>query len=124
VRELTGGHGVPVVFDGVGKATFERSIECLSEFGMLVSFGNASGAVPPVELFELTPKCLYLTRPTLRTHVARRADLVAAAEAVFGMVTRGALRIAAQHSLPLREAAAAHRLLEGRRTIGSLWLQP
>jgi NADPH2:quinone reductase len=125
VRELTGGKGVPVVYDSVGQATFERSLDCLAPLGMLVSFGQSSGSIPPVNLGILSQKgSLYVTRPTLMTYTAARGDLVAAARELFEVVASGAVRIEVNQRFPLREAAAAHRALEGRRTTGSTILQP
>jgi len=125
VREITGGKGVPVVYDSVGQATFERSLNCLAPFGMLVSFGQSSGQIPPVDLGILSRKgSLYITRPTLMTYTAERADLVAAANELFEVVQSGAVRIEINQQFPLREAAEAHRALEGRRTTGSTLLLP
>ncbi len=125
VRTLTGGAGVPVVYDSVGKATFEGSLDCLAPLGLMVSFGNASGPVPPVNLAVLSQKgSLFLTRPTLATYVARREDLLAAAAELFAVVASGAVKIHIGHRYPLAEAAAAHRALEGRTTTGSIVLRP
>ena len=125
VREITGGKGVPVVYDSVGQATFERSLECLAPMGMLVSFGQSSGKIPPVDLGILSQKgSLYITRPTLMTYTAERADLVASANELFDVVQRGAVRIEINQRFPLRDAAEAHRALEGRRTTGSTLLLP
>jgi NADPH2:quinone reductase len=125
VRELTGGKGVPVVYDSVGQSTFEKSLDCLAPLGMLVSFGQSSGAIPPVNLGILSQKgSLYVTRPTLMTYTAARSDLVAAAKELFEVVASGAVRIEVNQRFPLREAAAAHRALEGRKTTGSTILQP
>ena len=125
VREITGGKGVPVVYDSVGQATFERSLECLAPMGMLVSFGQSSGKIPPVDLGILSQKgSLYVTRPTLMTYTAERADLVASANELFDVVQRGAVRIEINQRFPLHDAAEAHRALEGRRTTGSTLLLP
>jgi NADPH:quinone reductase len=125
VREITGGKGVPVVYDSVGQATFERSLDCLAPMGMLVSFGQSSGKIPPVDLGILSQKgSLYVTRPTLMTYTAERADLVASANELFDVVQRGAVRIEVNQRFPLRDAAEAHRALEGRRTTGSTLLLP
>ena len=125
VRELTEGKGVPVVYDSVGKDTFEISLKCLRPFGLLVSFGNASGPVPPVELGVLAQHgSLYLTRPTLATHIAERADLLAMAEDLFATVRSGTVRIAISQRYQLRDAAQAHRDLEARKTTGSGILLP
>jgi NADPH2:quinone reductase len=125
VREITGGAGVPVVYDAVGAATFEGSLDCLSPFGLMVSFGNASGVVPPFNIANLSLKgSLFLTRPTLMHYTAKRADLVATANELFEMVGSGAIRIAVQQRYPLAQAAAAQRALEGRQTTGSIVLLP
>jgi NADPH:quinone reductase len=125
VREITGGKGVPVVYDSVGQATFERSLDCLAPLGMLVSFGQSSGKIPPVDLGILSQKgSLYVTRPTLMTYTAERADLLAAANELFEVVQSGAVRIEINQRFPLRDAAEAHRALESRRTTGSTLLLP
>jgi NADPH2:quinone reductase len=125
VREITGGKGVPVVYDSVGQATFERSLDCLAPRGMLVSFGQSSGKIPPVDLGILSQKgSLYVTRPTLMTYTAERADLLATAKELFEVVQSGAVRILINQRFPLREAAEAHRALESRRTTGSTLLLP
>jgi len=125
VRAITGGAGVPVVYDSVGKATFESSLDCLAPFGLMVTYGNASGQVAPVAPALLGQKgSLSLSRPSVFHHVARRADLVAAADAVFGMLAEGRLEVAVGGTWPLAEVAEAHRALEGRRTTGSLVLLP
>jgi NADPH2:quinone reductase len=125
VREITGGAGVPVVYDGVGKDTFMDSLDCLAPLGMMVSFGNASGPVAPFEPAILAQKgSLFLTRPTLMTYTAKRADLLAAAAELFDVVTKGAVRIEINQTFALRDAAEAHRALEGRRTTGSTVLLP
>jgi NADPH:quinone reductase len=125
VREITGGKGVPVVYDSVGQATFDRSLDCLAPRGMLVSFGQSSGKIPPVDLGILSQKgSLYITRPTLMTYTAERADLLATAKELFEVVQSGAVRILINQRFPLREAAEAHRALESRRTTGSTLLLP
>ena len=125
VRELTGGAGVPVVYDSVGKDTFEGSLDSLAPLGMLVSFGNASGPVPPFEPGILAAKgSLFFTRPTLMTYTAKREDLVAAAEELFSVVRSGAVKIEVNQTYPLAEAAQAHRDLEARKTTGSTVLLP
>lgn len=125
VRELTDGKGVPVVYDSVGQATFEASLDCLAPLGMLVSFGQSSGPIPPVNLGILSQKgSLYVTRPTLMTYTAARADLVTAATELFEVVQSGAVRISINQRFPLRQAAEAHRALESRRTTGSTVLLP
>jgi NADPH2:quinone reductase len=125
VRELTGGNGCDVVYDGVGKDTFPSSLDCLKPKGLWVSFGNASGPVPPFDMAILSAKgSLYATRPTIMTYVARREDLVANARDLFGMVASGAVKIAPSRTYPLRDAAEAHRDLEARKTTGSIVLLP
>ena len=125
VRDLTGGAGVPVVYDAVGRDTFEGSLDCLAPRGTLVSFGQSSGKIDPFDVGVLSAKgSLYLTRPTLMTYTASRADLEASAEALFDVVGRGAVRIAVNQTFPLAEAAAAHRALESRQTTGSTILLP
>jgi NADPH2:quinone reductase len=125
VREITAGAGVPVVYDSVGKATFEGSLDCLAPFGLMVTFGNASGPVPPLDVRVLSAKgSLFLTRPTIFTYIARRSDLERGAAEVFGRVTRGVVKVDAPRSWPLAEAAAAHRALEARQTTGPVVLLP
>ena len=124
VRELTGGRGVPVVYDSVGKDTFERSIECLRPFGMMVSFGNASGLVPPIDFGKMLKGSLFLTRPSLMPYTAKREDLVATAKDLFDIVLSGKVKIEINQRYPLREAAQAHRDLEARKTTGSTILLP
>lgn len=125
VRELTGGAGVPVVFDSVGKSTFMGSLDCLSPRGMLVGFGNASGKPDPFDMQLLSTKgSLYLTRPTLMTYTAKREDLVASANALFDVVARGIVKIDITRRWPLREAEQAHRAMEARQTVGSCLLEP
>lgn len=125
VRELTGGAGVPVVYDSVGKDTFQGSLDCLSPAGLMVSFGNASGAVPPFDIAQLAAKgSLFLTRPTMFSYTARREDLESGARALFQMVQSGKLKVVVGRTYPLAEAAQAHRDLESRKTTGSLVLLP
>ncbi len=125
VKEVTGGEGVPVVYDSVGADTFERSLDCLGPLGLMVSYGNASGPVAPISPLVLAQKgSLFLTRPTLATYVARREDLLAAADELLAVVGSGAVHIQIQQTYPLAEAARAHRDLEGRRTTGSSVLLP
>jgi NADPH2:quinone reductase len=125
VRSLTRGAGVEVVYDGVGKDTFIASLDCLKPLGMMVSYGNASGPVPPVEPLELTRRgSLFLTRPTLFHYIATRAALESAARELFGVVRRGVVKVRIGQSYPLQDAAAAHRDLEARRTFGSTVLVP
>lgn len=125
VREITKGKGVPVVYDGIGKDTFMDSLDCLAPLGMMASYGNASGAVPPFNLGILAQKgSLFLTRPTLNTYTASREDLETAARDLFAVVKKGAVKIAINQTYPLAEAAQAHRDLEGRKTTGSTVLLP
>jgi NADPH:quinone reductase len=120
VREITGGKGCDVVYDSVGRDTFPGSLDCLAPRGLWVSFGSASGYIPPFEIGMLAGKgSLYATRPTLATYIAKRADLVANATELFGMVEKGAIKIAVNQRYPLAEAATAHRDLEARKTTGS-----
>ena len=125
VREITGGQGVAVVYDSVGKDTFMGSLDCLRPLGMMVSFGNASGPVPPFEPAILAAKgSLFFTRPTLMTYTAKRADLLASAAELFEVVSSGAVRIEVRQTYPLAETARAHRDLEARKTTGSTVLLP
>jgi len=120
VRELTNGEGVPVVYDSIGKDTFEDSIDCLRPLGLMVSFGNASGPVPPVDLKALSAKgSLFITRPTVMTYTAKREDLLAGAQALFDVVQKGVLKVEVNQTWPLQQAAEAHKALEGRQTTGS-----
>jgi NADPH2:quinone reductase len=125
VRDLTGGEGVPVVYDGVGRDTFQSSLDSLARRGMLVSFGNASGPVPPFEPAILSAKgSLYLTRPSLLDYTVTRAELVASAAALFDVVLSGAVKIPVNQTYALRDIAQAHRDLEARKTTGSTVLLP
>jgi NADPH2:quinone reductase len=125
VRELTGGKGVPVVYDSVGQSTFDKSLDCLAPLGLMVTFGQSSGAIPPLNLGVLSQKgSLYVTRPTLVTYTAARGDLVKAAAELFEVVKSGAVKINVNQRFPLRAAVEAHRALEGRQTTGSTVLQP
>jgi NADPH2:quinone reductase len=125
VREITGGRGVKVVYDSIGKDTFEGSLDCLRPFGLLASFGNASGPVPPFAIGALGPKgSLYLTRATLFTHIASREATQAMADDLFAVVGSGAVKIRIDQRFPLAAAAQAHRELEARRTTGSTVLIP
>lgn len=120
VRELTGGRGVDVVMDAVGASTFEGSLNSLRPLGMLISFGNASGPVPPLNLATLSAKgSLQVTRPTLFTHIARHEDCQAMAAHLFDKVTSGAVRIRIDQRFPLDQVAEAHRALEARATTGA-----
>ena len=125
VRELTDGEGVPVVFDSIGKDTFMDSLACLRPLGLMVSFGNASGAVPLVDIGVLARMgSLFLTRPTLFTYAARRSELLAMASELFDLVVAGTLRVEINQRNALKDAAQAHRDLEGRRTSASSILLP
>src|SRR5688572_26765380 len=125
VKAITKGKGVPVVYDGVGKDTFMDSLDCLAPLGLMASFGNASGAVPPVNIGILAQKgSLFLTRPTLATYAATSEDLQAASKELFNVVKKGAVKIRVNQTYPLREAAQAHRDLESRKTTGSTVLLP
>jgi NADPH2:quinone reductase len=125
VKEITKGRGVPVVYDGVGKDTFMDSLDCLQPLGLMVSFGNASGAVPPFNAGILAQKgSLFLTRPTLVNYTATREDLVNAAKELFAVVKGGKVKIVVNQTYPLREAAQAQRDLESRKTTGSTVLIP
>jgi NADPH2:quinone reductase len=125
VKEITGGVGVPVVYDSVGKSTFQQSLDCLEPLGLMVSFGNASGPVPPFELATLSAKgSLFITRPTLNTYTARRADLERTADELFEMVLSGKVKIEPRHTYALKDAARAQQDLESRRTTGSIVLLP
>jgi NADPH2:quinone reductase len=125
VRELTGGAGVPVVYDSVGKATWEGSLDCLRPFGLMVTFGNASGTVPPFDVATLGKKgSLYVTRPTAFGYFARREDLERGTAELFDAILAGKVRIDVTRTFPLAEAAEAHRALESRATTGSLVLLP
>jgi len=120
VGELTDGKKLPVVYDSVGKDTFYKSLDCLAPLGLLASFGQSSGAVGPVDIGILAGKgSLFLTRPTLNTYTASRADLVTAARELFAVVESGAVKIAVNQTHPLRDATRAHRDLESRKTTGS-----
>jgi NADPH2:quinone reductase len=120
VLEITDGRKLPVVYDGVGKDTFVKSLDCLQPYGLMVSFGNASGPVENLNLGLLASKgSLYLTRPTLNTYGAKRENLVAMAKELFDVVLSGAVKIEVNQTYALKDAAQAHRDLEGRKTTGS-----
>ncbi len=125
VRNMTRGQGLPVVYDSVGKSTFEGSLACLRPRGLLVLFGGASGAVPPFDLIRLsTMGSLYVTRPTLKDYIATRSDLEARATEVLNHIAGGTLNLRIDKTYPLAEAAQAHRDLESRKTTGKLLLLP
>jgi NADPH:quinone reductase len=124
-KRLTDGKGVHVVYDSVGKTTFEKGLNVLRPRGMMVLFGGSSGAVPPLDLIVLSQKgSLYVTRPTLFAYIATREELMARSAAVFGMMAAGKLKLRIEHTYPLAEAQRAHRDLEGRKTTGKLLLIP
>ncbi len=125
VRDITGGEGVPVVYDGVGKDTFMGSLDSLRPMGMMVSYGNASGPVPPVDLILLSQKgSLFITRPTIMSYTAKRADLLELGRELFEVVASGQVRIEVLQRYALKDAAQAHRDLEARKTTGSTILLP
>ena len=124
-RRLTNGQGVHVVYDSVGKTTFEKGLNVLRPRGMMVLFGGSSGAVPPFDLIALSQKgSLYVTRPTLANYIASREELMSRSGAVFAMISSGKLKLRIAHTYPLAEAQRAHRDLEGRKTTGKLLLLP
>jgi NADPH2:quinone reductase len=125
VKKITGGAMVPVVYDSVGKDTWAASLDCLAPLGLMVSYGNASGPVPPFDLGVLGAKgSLFLTRPTLPTYTAKRADLERVAADLFEVVGSGAVKIEVNQTFPLQDAAKAHIALESRKTTGSTVLIP
>jgi len=124
-KRLTDGQGVDVVYDSVGKTTFEKGLNVIRPRGMMALFGGSSGAVPPFDPITLTQKgSLFLTRPSLGNYIATREELVARSSAVFGMMASGKLKVRIGHTYPLAEAQRAHRELEGRMTTGKLLLIP
>jgi NADPH:quinone reductase len=124
-KRLTGGKGVDVVYDSVGKTTFEKGLNVLRPRGYMVLFGGSSGAVPPFDLIQLSTKgSLYVTRPTLGAYIATREELMARSGDVFGMMAAGKLKLRIEHTYPLAEVQRAHRDLEGRKTTGKLLLIP
>jgi NADPH2:quinone reductase len=125
VKDITGGRGVKVVYDSVGKDTFEKSLDCLSPFGLMATFGNASGKVPPMDIGVLGAKgSLYITRPTLFTHIATRESTQAMADELFAIVTSGKVKIPVHHRYALADVQQAHRDLEARKTTGASVLLP
>jgi len=125
VKDVTDGEGCAVVYESIGKDTFRRSMDCLRPMGMMASYGHASGAPDPVDVIELGARgSLFLTRPAIMHYMAKRADLVAGAEDLFGVIASGAVKPAINHLYPLREAAEAHRAIEQRRTTGATVLLP
>jgi NADPH2:quinone reductase len=124
VKRLTDGKGVHVVYDGVGKDTFDKSLNVLRPRGYLVMFGAASGAVPPFDIGRLGKGSLFLTRPSLFSYIATREELVRRSTDVLNLIAQGKLKLRIEHIYPLREAQQAHRDLEGRKTTGKLLLIP
>lgn len=125
VKEITDGQGVNVVYDSVGQATFEKSLDCLRPFGTMVTFGQSSGSVPPFELGLLAAKgSLFVTRPSLMTYTEKREDLLAHANDLIDAVQRGAVKVDINQTYPLAKASVAHRDLEARKTTGSTILVP
>jgi NADPH2:quinone reductase len=125
VKRLNGGRGVRVIYDGVGKATFEKGLDTLLPRGLMVLFGQASGPVPPFDLSVLNPKgSLYVTRPSMIHYIADREELMGRAGDVLGWIAAGKLRLAIDREMPLERAADAHRALEGRETTGKVLLVP
>jgi NADPH2:quinone reductase len=124
VQRMTGGKGVQVVYDGVGKTTFQGSLACLAVRGMLVLFGQSSGVVPPIDPSTLAGRSLFLTRPSLHHYTQDRDELLTRASEVLGLAASGKLAVAIDRVLPLAQAAEAHRLLESRATSGKLLLEP
>jgi NADPH2:quinone reductase len=125
VKRITGGAMVPVVYDSVGKDTFQASLNCLAPLGLMVTYGNSSGPVPPFDPAILSAKgSLFLTRPSLATYTAKRAELEKASADLFAVVASGAVHASINHSFPLKDAAAAHTALEARQTTGSTILIP
>ena len=125
VRELTAGAGLPVVYDSVGKTTFDGSLACLRPRGILVLYGGSSGAVPPFDLIQLSARgSLYITRPSLKDYIAKCEEFKQRSDDVLGWVADGTLKLRLEHSYPLAEAAQAHRDLESRKTTGKLLLIP
>jgi NADPH2:quinone reductase len=123
-KRLTYGQGVHVVYDSVGKTTFEKGLNLLRLRGMMVLFGGSSGAVPPFDLIALSKGSLYVTRPKLFDYTATREELVMRSNAVFGMIADGKLKLRVEHTYPLAEAQQAHKDLEGRKTTGKILLIP
>jgi NADPH2:quinone reductase len=119
VKDITGGKGVPVVYDSVGKDTFDKSLECLSMFGMMVTFGNSSGPVPPVNLAAQLKGHLFATRPSLGPYTVSRQDLLALASDLFDIVKAGKVKVDVNQRYPLKDAVQAHKDLESRKTTGS-----
>jgi NADPH2:quinone reductase len=125
VKEITGGKGVPVVYDSIGKDTFTGSLDCLAPLGMMVSFGSASGPVPPFDLGQLASRgSLFITRPSVFDYTAKRDDLEKAAAELFSMIEGGKIKVDVHQRYALEDVAQAHRDLESRKTTGSTILIP
>jgi NADPH2:quinone reductase len=124
VKMITKGEGVPVVFDGVGQTTFQKSLDCLKVRGQMVLFGWSSGKVPPFDLHRLNAKSLSVTNPGVQHYTATRQELLESAKALFQAVAQSAVRVDVNHTYPLEQATQAHHDLEGRKTIGSIALVP
>jgi NADPH2:quinone reductase len=125
VKEITGGKGVPVVYDSIGKDTFPGSLDCLATRGLFVSFGASSGPITGFNLGMLAPRgSLYATRPTLFTYAAKRTDMLAMADDMFALVLAGKIKSEARQTFALKDAADAHRALESRKTVGATVLIP
>ena len=125
VRQITVGNGVPVVYDGVGKATFDGSLDCLSPLGLMVSFGNASGTPPPLDLGRLAMGgSLFITRPTLMHYTSDPEDLAEGSAEMFELVRSGVIKVEVHQKYALADAAEAHRDLEARKTTGATVLVP
>ena len=125
MKAITGGAGVDVVYDAVGKDTFPASLDCLKPLGMWVSFGQSSGVPPPFPILLLLQKgSIFATRPTIAHYLAKRADLEAAAAELFGVIADGRVKVQIGQTFPLKDAAAAHRALELRKTVGATVLIP
>jgi NADPH:quinone reductase len=125
VKDITGGKGVRAVYDSVGKDTFEKSLDCLSPFGLAVNFGNASGKVPPLDINTLGPKgSLFVTRPTIFTHLATRHSTQAMADELFAIVASGQVKIPVEQRYALADVQQAHREMEARSTVGTSVMLP
>lgn len=126
VREITDGEGVPIVYESIGKDTFQKSLDCLRPLGICAAYGHASGPPAPVDVVnDLGARgSLFVTRPAIMHYMAKRTDLLAAANALFDVVQKGVVKIRVNHTYPLQEAEAAHRALQERRTTGSTVLLP
>jgi NADPH2:quinone reductase len=124
VQKVTKGNGVPVVYDSIGKDTFDKSMECLAPLGVMALFGQASGVVPPVPPAVLTKRCTYLTRPSLFVYCGTRELLEASARALFAVVKSGAVKIRVNHTYKIADAAQAHADVAARKTTGSVVLVP